>query len=69
MASSSRRLELYFLDPEDDYRLVRSLTMAWPMEEGLLHRQGLLCDGERLIVLGPSEMKTQRSPGALTRQS
>ncbi|CAN0556589.1 unnamed protein product, partial [Ectocarpus sp. 12 AP-2014] len=30
---SPRRLEILFLDPEDGYRLVRTATLAWGMDE------------------------------------
>lgn len=48
---SPRRLDVFFLDPEDGYRLVRTATLAWDMGEPDLHRNALLCDGDRLVAL------------------
>lgn len=48
---SPRRLDVFFLDPEDGYRLVRTATLAWDMGEAELHRNALLCDGDRLVAL------------------
>lgn len=62
-ASTHVRLELYFLDPEDGYRLVRSVTLAWPVKEASLHKQGLLSDGDRLISFGSPEGHAQRTEG------
>lgn len=63
MIPAPARLKLNFLDPEDGYRLVRTVTLDWDMEEALLHRQGLLCDGARLIMLGPTEATVPRTKG------
>ena len=45
------RLDVFFLDPEDGYRLVRTATLGWDMGEAELHRNALLCDGDRLVAL------------------
>lgn len=49
--TSPRRLDVFFLDPEDGYRLVRTAALAWDMSEADLHRNALLCDGDRLVAL------------------
>eukprot|EP00752_Nemacystus_decipiens_P002251 g2132.t2 len=48
---SPRRLDVFFLDPEDGYRLVKTATVAWDLCEVELHRNALLCDGDRLVAL------------------
>lgn len=48
---SPRKLDVFFLDPEDGYRLVKTATLAWDMSEADLHRNALLCDGDRLVAL------------------
>lgn len=48
---SNVRLEIFFLDPEDEYRLVRTATLAWDMDEAELHKNAILCDGDRLVTL------------------
>ncbi|CAM9143892.1 unnamed protein product [Scytosiphon promiscuus] len=48
---SLRRLEIFFLDPEDGYRLVRTATLPWDMSETEVHRNAMLCDGDRLVML------------------
>lgn len=45
------RLEIFFLDPEDGYRLVRTAILAWDMNETDLHKNAILCDGDRLVTL------------------
>lgn len=39
------------MDPEDGYRLVRTATLAWDMSEIELHKNSMLCDGDRLVML------------------
>lgn len=49
---SNVRLEIFFLDPEDGYRLVRTATLAWEdVDQTELHKTAVLCDGDRLVTL------------------
>lgn len=49
---SAVRLEIFYLDPEDEYRLVRTATLAWDdVDETELHKTAMLCDGDRLVTL------------------
>lgn len=58
------RLELFFLDPLDAYRLVKTVSVKWDIDETCLHKHGVLCDGGRLIMLGPQhEEGVKRTPG------
>ncbi|CAM9109397.1 unnamed protein product, partial [Laminaria digitata] len=54
--ASPRRLEIFFLDPEEEYRLVKTATLAWDMDEIALHRNAVLCDGDRLVMLAQRDV-------------
>lgn len=45
------RVEIFFLDSEDGYRLVRTANLAWDVDEAALHRSAIVCDGDRLVML------------------
>lgn len=60
------RLEIFFLDPEEDYRLVKTATLAWEMDEISLHRNAMLCDGDRLVMLAQRDVEViRRTAGEL----
>lgn len=59
------RLEVLFLDPEDEYRLVRSETLPLALDEVSLHRNALMCDGSRLVMLAQRNVELiRRTAGA-----
>lgn len=60
------RLDIFFLDPEEEYRLVKTATLAWEMDEVALHRNAMLCDGDRLVMLAQRDVEVvQRTAGEL----
>lgn len=46
---------MLFLDPKDEYRLVKTTSLAWGMDEVALHKSPVLCDGERLVLLAQQQ--------------